>query len=111
MRFEEFWRFYCREHSRPLTRRLHFAGTILGPLSAAGLFAATRRPLALLAWPAVSYAFAWAGHFLVEKNRPATFRYPFLSLAADHVMFAKMLTGTMDRELERAFEDVPAVRA
>ena len=23
------------------------------------------------------YGFAWIGHFFVEKNKPATFKYPF----------------------------------
>ena len=100
MTFEEFWRFYCREHSRPLTRRLHVVGSLAGPAAAILLFAATRRWSALLAYPVISYGFAWASHFLVEKNRPATFRYPLRSLAADYLMVVKTLAGTMDREYE-----------
>ena len=100
MTFDEFWRFYCREHSRPLTRRLHVIGSLLGPAAAAALFSATGRWSSLLAWPAISYGFAWGSHFLVEKNKPATFRYPLRSLAADYVMVAKTLAGTMDREYE-----------
>lgn len=102
MSFDEFWRFYCREHSKPLTRRLHFVGSLLGPIAAAAVFAATHRWSALLVYPLVSYGFAWGSHFLIEKNRPATFRYPLLSLAADYVMVGKMLAGTMDEELARA---------
>jgi hypothetical protein len=36
--------------------------------------------------PAVSYGFAWAGHFFVEHNRPATFVYPTFSLLGDLMM-------------------------
>ena len=102
MSFQEFWPFYCREHSRPLTRRLHLAGSLLGPAVAAALFLATRKWTALLAYPVISYGLAWGSHFLVEKNRPATFRYPFLSLAADYLMVVKMISGRMGSELERA---------
>ena len=107
--FSTFWPFYCREHSKPLTRRLHLIGSLLGPFAAAAAFLATRSAHALWLWAACGYAFAWAGHFFVEKNRPATFRYPFYSLAADYVMVWKMLTGKMDDEVARAIGEPRAV--
>jgi hypothetical protein len=47
------------------------------------------------------YLFAWIGHFFVEKNRPATFTYPFWSFVSDFRMFGVWLSGRMGRELER----------
>lgn len=46
------------------------------------------------------YGPAWFSHFVIEKNRPATFKYPAWSLMADFVMWGKMIAGTMDTEVE-----------
>ena len=45
--------------------------------------------------PLLGYGCAWIGHFVFEKNRPATWQYPFYSLMGDWVMFAQMLTGRL----------------
>lgn len=99
--FAEFWPFYVREHNKPLTRALHFIGTtlVMVLLVAAVI---SQRPLLLLALPLCGYGFAWAAHFFVEHNRPATFTYPAWSLAADFVMWAKIATRQMAREVEKA---------
>ena len=99
--FAEFWPFYLREHSKPATRTLHLVGTTLVVfivLSAAAL----RRPALLFAALLCGYAFAWVGHFFVEHNRPATFKYPLWSFAADWKMWALALTGRLSAELQKA---------
>ena len=45
------------------------------------------------------YGGAWIGHFLVEKNKPATFEYPLWSFIGDYKMIALMLTGKMEEEV------------
>ena len=99
--FREFWPFYVREHAQPITRALHFIGTTL-VLAIAAAAVVTGRPWLFLLTPVAGYGFAWIGHFAFEKNRPATFKYPFYSFAADWVMYGKILSGTMRAEVERA---------
>lgn len=90
--FADFYPFYLGEHSDVNCRRLHFVGSALVPAILAYALA-TQNWLALLALPVVGYGFAWIGHFVFEKNRPATFEYPLYSLMGDWVMFKDILTG------------------
>lgn len=89
--FREFYPAYLAEHENPTCRRLHFVGTAL-VLLAITMAAITREWLWLLAAPVLGYGFAWIGHFVFERNRPATFSHPLYSLAGDFVLFRDMLT-------------------
>jgi hypothetical protein len=98
--YAEFWDFYVQEHAQPLTRLLHFVGTVLSFVLLVWII---RRgnwiylPLCLV----VGYGFAWFAHFFVEHNKPATFKYPFWSFISDYKMVWLMLTGKMNAEIER----------
>ena len=92
--FRDFYPFYLSEHRHPLCRRLHFAGSMLVIVAIAAA-AVTRNAWWLLAAPVAGYGFAWAGHFFFEKNRPATFSYPFYSLVGDWVMFGDIVRGKL----------------
>lgn len=98
--YAEFWDFYVREHSEPLTRYLHFIGTTLGIVLLVWI-ARTGNWLYLPLCFVIGYAFAWFSHFFIEKNKPATFTYPFWSFISDYKMVFYMLTGKMNREVER----------
>lgn len=88
----EFYPYYLSEHSDKICRRMHFIGTSLVILTV--VYALLQGPLTLL-WllPVLGYGFAWIGHYVFEKNRPATFQYPFYSLVSDFIMYRDMLTG------------------
>jgi hypothetical protein len=98
--FEEFWPFYLGEHRDPTNRRLHFVGSTL-VLATVAAAVATGHLRLLALTPVLGYGFAWVGHFLIEKNRPATFTYPVWSFAGDWKMWWMTLTGRLDGELSR----------
>jgi hypothetical protein len=90
--FDQFYPFYLSEHADRTCRRLHFAGTSLMILVALSALASGHFWLLLLL-PLFGYGFAWVGHFYFEKNRPATFHYPFYSLLGDFVMYRDICSG------------------
>jgi hypothetical protein len=98
--FEDFWPHYVHAHRDPRNRALHYAGTtaVLGTVATAAL---TFNPGWLLLTPIVGYGPAWLGHFVFEKNRPATFKHPLWSLRGDLKMYFLALRGQMGAELER----------
>jgi hypothetical protein len=103
--FEDFWPFYVGEHKLPLNRALHYAGTTMavGTVTAAVV---TLNPLWLLATPVVGYGPAWVGHFILEGNRPATFKHPLYSLRGDFRMLKYALQGKMAAEVDRLYGEL-----
>jgi len=103
--FSEFWPFYISEHSRPGTRILHLIGTTSGILLAVYVIVTGKWwlfPLALIP----GYGGAWLGHFLIEKNKPATFQYPLWSFMGDYKMIALMITGRIGRETSKTKQEI-----
>ena len=90
--FAEFYPFYLSEHSHPMCRRLHFAGATLA-LVCLGALLVTGRLQFLLYGLVAGYGLAWLGHFVFEKNRPASFKRPLYSFMGDWVMYRDMWTG------------------
>lgn len=95
--YEEFFPYYVGQHSKAATRWVHLAGTLTGTVVGTSLLMRRRwRGVALM--PAFSYGTAWASHFFIEKNKPASWGHPFWSFRGDMQMIRMMLSGR-DAEL------------
>jgi hypothetical protein len=90
--FSEFYPFYLSQHQHSICRRLHFIGS-LAIVVLLTFILITGQIQFLVIVPILGYGFAWLGHFVFEKNKPATFTYPIYSLLGDWVMFKDMITG------------------
>jgi hypothetical protein len=89
--FREFYPFYLSQHQHPVCRRLHFFGTVVALAVLGWGLLKQEQPwfVYLLMAMIPAYTLAWIGHFVFEKNKPATFQYPLYSLVADVVCFFK----------------------
>ena len=89
---KEFYQYYLTEHSDKTTKLFHFIGPALSIFFIVRLVI-TLEPINFVFALLSGYGFAWASHFFVEKNKPATFTYPFYSLLSDYMMFWEILKG------------------
>ncbi|KAM0046953.1 putative 2-hydroxy-palmitic acid dioxygenase Mpo1 [Helianthus debilis subsp. tardiflorus] len=64
---EEFWPFYMKQHSKPATRRWHFAGTLSSILCL--IYAVLFNWWFVFLVPLVGYGMAWYSHFYVEGRK------------------------------------------
>lgn len=92
--YHDFYRFYLTEHQNIMSRRLHVVG------SSIGLYFFTKaikqRKTKYFVYGLVSgYTCAWIGHFVFEKNKPASFKQPIYSFISDWRMFADVLRGNI----------------
>ena len=74
------------------------AGVTIDPAALAlviilATFAVTLNWWLLLAVPVVGYLVSWVGHFVFERNKPASFKQPLYSFMGDWKMFWQILTG------------------
>ncbi|ENU97606.1 DUF962 domain-containing protein [Acinetobacter variabilis] len=104
--YHEFYRFYLTEHRHIMSRRLHFAGSSIGLYFFSK--AIRQRKAKYLAYGLLSgYACAWIGHFIFEKNKPASFKQPLYSFISDWCMFADVLRGNLSL-VDRKHDKIPS---
>ncbi|MGZ3724772.1 MAG: Mpo1-like protein, partial [Pseudobdellovibrio sp.] len=75
---------------------LHYIGTTVGLLCLIRL-AMTGNLIWLGGGLFSGYFFAWIGHFMIEKNRPATFQYPWWSFISDWRMWFEAIVGVFKK--------------
>ena len=96
--YTDFYPFYLTQHSKPSTKLFHFVGTSVA-LGLLYFFLTSRgkgqKPQwSILVWGVIcGYFFAWVSHFLIEENKPATFKYPLWSLFSDFRLWFEILLG------------------
>ncbi len=102
----EFYRFYLTEHRHMVSRRLHVAGSSIGLYFFAKAIR-QRKPRYALYGLVSGYACAWVGHFVFEKNKPASFKQPLYSFISDWKMFADVLRGQLSLK-HRDHDKIPS---
>lgn len=104
--WSEFWPFYLGEHRDRTNQVLHALGSLAG-LSCLAAAITLQNPWFVLAGLVAGYGCAWIGHFVFEKNRPATFKYPLKSFLSDWRLLSLVLTGRVGRAVAEL--DAPPV--
>lgn len=92
--FAEFYPLYLAEHSDRICRRMHFIGSSLALLCLIRLCWTGHGAYFLYAL-VCGYGCAWIGHFVFEKNKPASFQRPLYSFMGDWVMYGDMWRGKL----------------
>lgn len=94
--FREFYPFYLTQHANLTCRNLHLVGSILGLVLAVSAFL-TGAWWLVLAGIVSGYALSWTGHFFFEKNKPATFTWPWYSFMGDWRMVWDAANGNLPK--------------
>ena len=90
--FKKFYPYYLSEHKLRINKILHIIGSLTSLIFMISTIYIEKYkyiPISILC----GYACAWIGHFIFEKNKPATFKYPIYSFIGDWVMLKDVLIG------------------
>jgi|TARA_X000001388_G_scaffold35463_2_gene24969 hypothetical protein len=96
MKFHEYYQYYLTLHQNKWCRRLHVLGQFVTIAFIIEVIYLQVWPLLVLA-PFVIYPFAWTGHFVFEKNKPAAFSNPLWAKACDWIMLKDWILGRLER--------------
>jgi len=95
--FEEFFPQYMALHAKPVTQWIHVSFTLLGLLVVlSGIFSGDW--IWFVAAPLVIYGPLFLSHFVIEKNKPATFTHPLWSVRADFRLMKLKILGLWQKQ-------------
>ena len=80
-----------------LATRMESKRAAMLPMLAMVGLATAASPVLFPAGVVGAYACAWVGHFRIEHNKPATFKYPVWSFVCDFRMWGHMARGKLWR--------------
>tara|TARA_Y100001937_G_C7097264_1_gene320714 strand:- start:47 stop:337 length:291 start_codon:yes stop_codon:yes gene_type:complete len=96
MEFLKYYEYYLTLHQNVWNRRLHVIGQLFTLLHI--YLCLTIFPVyAILLAPFIIYPFAWTGHFVFEKNKPAAFKNPLYAKLSDWIMLKDWFLGKIER--------------
>ena len=90
--FKDFYPYYLSEHKLRINKILH----AIGSLSGLGflIYSIYTEQYQFIPFSFIfGYTFAWVGHFVFEKNKPATFKYALYSFMGDWFMLRDIILG------------------
>jgi len=90
--FKDYYEHYLSLHQKKWCRRMHFLGQTL-TLVYMCFCLYKFFIVGLLFAPFIVYPFAWFGHYMFEKNKPAAFSNPLFAKACDWVMYKDIIIG------------------
>jgi len=89
---KDFYPYYLTQHKNTANRILHFIGT--GLFGLCFITAMLFHKFAFFAlMPVVGFGFAWIGHIVFEKNKPAKLKFLFFTLMSDFILFGDLIMG------------------
>ena len=92
---KEYYQYYLTLHQNRWNRRLHAVGQVCTILFVAWCLNNSLLLLALA--PFVVYPFAWTGHLVFEKNKPAAWSRPLFAKLCDWIMLKDMIMGRLEK--------------
>ena len=96
MSFKQYYKYYLSLHQNKWCRRLHVLGQVTTLCFLVVVLKLKIWSLLILA-PFIIYPFAWTGHFVFEKNKPAAFSKPFWAKMCDWIMLKDWFLGRIKR--------------
>ena len=81
------------QHTNQTNRRLHVIGTSLALLQLLYTLIISLTLGNLILVLVIGYGCGWFGHYFFEKNKPDTFKYPWLSTQGDFRLLKETIKG------------------